>query len=217
MTQVSLWQTQTESAHFSELCNALYQREVNALAKGTFGHCQALQARLKSLPHYISLTAHAMVNVELNQQSPLALDVQNASWSAKQGLGIPLSGQDQASINTWYLKSPLHLGLVVPVLVGDTIVLDCIDRFDLTQKRLRTNGNGWFSLAESQDIGLGKTVAINLDGVHLLKPVKKVMIAACAGHCWRGNSKRAPIMPTLRELLLSCSIDWKNLRKTHSI
>ena len=211
MTQASLWQSQIDSSHFSELCNALYQREVSALANSDFSHCQALQGRLKSLPHYISLTAHAMVNVELNQLSPLDLDVQNASWSAKQGSVLPVSGQDQASINAWYFKGKLPLGLVVPVLSGEAIALDCIDRIDLEQKRIRTNANGWFSLDDNSPMNICS------DSVRLLKPVKKVMIAACAGHQWRGKTKRSPILPSLRELLLSCSIDWKKKRKTQSI
>ena len=65
----------------------------------------------------------------------------------------------------------------------------------------------------------------------LLKPNKKVMLAACAGHCWQitphntfysttdnkksttSARKLQPIIPSLRELLLSCAINWKDFKQ----
>jgi len=198
--QTSLWHEDYQSADFAELCNALYERELRLLSEISNASVQSIQGRLKSLPHYIKRTAHSM----LQAQVPFELDVQNASWSAKQGVHMPLSGQDIASVNKWYLSISLHHGLVVPIATDSTILLDSIDRIDLKQQRFRTNAHGWFYLSTSEEC---KTNG------QLLKPNKKVMTAACSGHCWL-NAKRAnPIIPTLRELLLSCAINWRNFKQ----
>jgi hypothetical protein len=215
MTQASLWQTQPDSFFFSELCAALYQREVSLLAKEEFINCFALQSRLKSLPHYISMTAHAMLQVDRLQLAPLILDSQNASWSAKQISTTPLAGQDDDVISDWYLTSNLQVGLVVPVLCHSTIILDCIDRMDIVKRRVRTNVAGWFTLPPEHNENYDEGNQI-IDK-RLLKPNKKVMIAACAGHTWKAGAKVTPVMPSLRELLLSCSVNWKNFKKTADI
>ncbi len=210
MNQSSLWQTQTNNNDFAELCNGLYQREIKLLAKGNFANAQAVQVRLQSLPYYITRTAHSMTQVIAQGKSPLQLDCQNASWSAKQGKQIPLSGQeakqDNQNIYAWYLTGKVTVGLVVPVQIGQHIILDCIDRLDLNKQRLRTNVGGWFDLTSQNS----ETLVLDK---RLLKPNKKVMLAACAGHCWQGNNKLMPIIPSLRELLLSCSINWQNFKK----
>ena len=211
MTQTNLWQTQPDSLFFSELCSALYQREVSLLAKGEFSDCFVLQARLKSLPHYILKTAHAMLNIDRLQLAPLILDSQNASWSARQANNIPLSGQEDEVIYQWYLSNDLNVGLVVPILSKSTIILDCIDRTDIINRRIRTNVAGWFSLAVQDNQSDNKDDLVI--GKRLLKPNKKVMIAACAGHSWQAGTKITPVMPSLRELLLSCSVNWKNFKK----
>jgi len=214
MSQSSLWQKQTDLNDFSELCNGLYQREIGLLAKGDFTSTQDLQAKLKSLPHYIARTASLMEKVSLQQTSPLELDVQNASWAAKQGSKIPLSGQDDASTFTWYLQSGVSIGLAVPVLLVDHIIIDCIDRIDLDKQRLRTNVGGWFSLILDEQPLISTS---QHKYKRLLKPNKKVMSSACAGHRWQGDSRQLPIIPSLRELLLSCSINWKNFKKPLAI
>jgi len=198
--QTSLWQGDYQSADFAELCNALYERELRLLSTLSIKSVPTIQGRLKSLPHYIKLTAFSM----LNSQTPLELDIQNASWSAKQGLNMPLSGQDSESINTWYLSVNLHHGLVVPIANDSTILLDSIDRIDIEQQRFRTNIHGWFTLSNNEDE--------NANG-QLLKPNKKVMTAACSGHCWLNTHRANPIIPTLRELLLSCAINWRNFKQ----
>jgi len=221
MSQSSLWQAQTDNNDFAELCNALYQREIKLLAKGDFSNAQAVQQRLQSLSHYITRTAHSMTQVIAQAKSPLQLDCQNASWSAKQSKQMPLAGQGTCEENkqankevfTWYLAGNINVGLVVPVQMGQHIMLDCIDRLDLEGHRLRTNVGGWFNLAHesSANTEIFEHVTSNY---RLLKPNKKVMLAACAGHCWQGNSKLMPTIPSLRELLLSCSINWQNFKKT---
>lgn len=208
MSQNTLWQTNKQNNDFAELCNALYEREVHLLANSNI---QNLQGRLKSLPHYINRTANRMVNVNEAGLSPLSLDVQNATWSAKQASKLSVLVQNEQDVFSWYIKliSQNHkasLGLVVPILKTEHIVLDSIDRIDIEKSRIRTNVSGWFSLAEN-----------NPDStVHLLKPTKKVMLAACAGHQWQdqiNTTKLRPIMPSLRELLISCAIDWQNFKR----
>ncbi len=209
MTQASFWHEQAHSTDFAELCNGLYEREISLLSNASFSSAQAVQARLQSLPHYINRTAHLMVQVMTSAQSPLQLDVQNASWSVKQASKIPITGQDTDSIIKWYQSSNASLGLVVPVQVDDHIILDCIDRFDAGKQRLRTNVAGWFSL-ENID---AKGKSLTNRQFNLLKPNKKVMLAACAGHCWQQSNKLRPVIPSLRELLLSCSINWQNFKE----
>lgn len=199
--QTSLWQAQQQAPQFAELCNALYERELTSLAANTTLSIQALQGRMKSLPHYIKRAALLMTSVDF----PLTIDSQNATWAHKQPSKLPLSQQDDDATWSWYFAKPLPYGLVVPIALADRIVLDCIDRVDTENKRLRTNVFGWFyspnDLKNSQP------------EVKLLKPNKKVMLAACAGHCWKNQLKQRPIIPSLRELLLSCDINWQDFTK----
>jgi len=198
--QVSLWQDEAQSADFAELCSALYEREIAQLAQLNVSSAQAIQGRLKSLPYYIKRTAHMMIQ----SQTPLDLDVQNATWSAKQAAHMPLTGQELAQVNAWYLSLELTHGLVIPVVEGTHIVLDSIDKIDKDNQRFRTNLHGWFSL--SQDVKTSETK-------RLLKPNKRVMTAACSGHCWINDHRANPVIPSLRELLLSCAINWRNFKQ----
>ena len=170
-----------------------------------------MQGRLKSLSHYINRTANLMVSVNELGLSPLTLDVQNATWSANQASKISVLAQNEQDVFLWYLrlisqKNKASLGLVIPILQVDHIILDSIDRVDIEKKRIHTNFSGWFSLIE-----------VNVDHpLRLLKPTKKVMLAACAGHQWQGRikaTKLRPIIPSLRALLISCAIDWQNFKR----
>ena len=119
---------------------------------------------------------------------------------------MPLTGQSVEEVTHWYRQTPLTVGLIIPIKQGNRILLDCIDRvdFDSVQTRFRTNIYGWFSPSE--------IVKSDRD-VMLLKPTKKTLSSACAGHNWHENGPCRPIIPSLRELLLSCTINWKNLKK----
>jgi len=218
MSQSSLWQIPADTGDFAELCNGLYQREISIIAKGNFASAQAVQRRLESLSYYINRTAHAMTQVMAQGNSPLLLDSQNASWSAKQSKKMPMSGQeaDQDNLNAfaWYLQEGICVGLVVPVLLVDHIIIDCIDRIDLDNQRLHTNVGGWFSLTSDIDDAITPSHCVSK---RLLKPNKKIMVSACAGHCWQGNTRQIPVIPSLRELLLSCAINWKNFKKPLAI
>ncbi len=201
--QTSLWQEQ-QSSDFSELCNALYEPELKILAELPISSVSAIQGRLKSLPHYIKRTASLMIQA----QTPLIIDIQNASWSAKQGAHLPLSGQDINAVNEWYLSINITHGLVVPIHCNTHIELDCIDRVDAEHHRFRTNAHGWFKLDEQVAVGT------DVENVfQLLKPNKKVMTAACTGHRWINDHKANPLIPSLRELLLSCAINWRNFKQ----
>lgn len=198
MTQASLWQQSQHSSQFAELCNALYERELLLLANTKLDNAEALKSRMQSLPYYVQKAAHAMVSKE----SPLTLDTQNATWSTKQSRAMPLAGQSLEDVAHWYNANTLQMGLVVPVKSGERIMLDCIDRIDSETKRFRTNCHGWFVVDE-----------LIAENTGLLKPTKKVMMASCAGHAWNEKGPCQPVMPSLRELLLSCSINWQNLKK----
>jgi hypothetical protein len=196
---------------FAELCNALYEREVHLLANTEMTSIQYMQGRLKSLPYYINKTANLMTQVNEQGHSPLTLDIQNATWSAKQASKLSVLSQSEEDVLSWYTRlisqtNKASLGLVVPILKADHIVLDSIDRIDAEKKRIRTNVSGWFSLIET-----------NVDhSLSLLKPTKKVMLSACAGHRWQDRMKAIklrPVIPSLRELLISCAIDWQNFKQ----
>ncbi|WP_426358277.1 hypothetical protein ACPUVO_17860 [Pseudocolwellia sp. HL-MZ19] len=199
--QVSLWKGEQQTSDFSEFCNALYERELHSLANMDNISIESLQGRLKSLPYYINRTAHSMMQCS----TPLMLDIQNASWSAKQGTRMPISDQDESTVSQWYAKVELKHGLVVPIVHDNHIALDSIDRVDLNKQRFRTNVHGWFSFNES--------IPEEQPQYKLLKPNKRVMTAACAGHCWVNDHKSIPVMPSLRELLISCTVNWSNFKK----
>jgi hypothetical protein len=203
MSQVSLWQSQQQSAQYAELCDALYERELQLLANASVASVTGLQARLKSLPYYIKRTAHLMTEIE----SPMDLDVQNATWSSKQMKLIPLASQLPEEVWQWYQNINLLPGLVVPIALRNKIVIDSVDRIDNESSRFRTSAFGWFDQQR----------AINDLSIRLLKPNKKVMMAACSGHCWGQAGMLRPSIPSMRELLLSCSINWKNFKRPIAI
>jgi len=197
--QTSLWQNEEHSSVFSELCNALYEREIKLLAHNDSQSADSLKNKLVSLPYYIKRAAHSMSQCK----TPLDLDPQNASWSAKQSAKVPISDQSDEKINTWYESHEIKLGLVVPIFLGDRIALDCIDRVDKVNGRYRTNFYGWNSTLSDNES----------NNVRLLRPNKKVMVAACCGHIWQDNKRARPSILNLRELLLSCQIDWKSFHR----
>ncbi|WP_286262506.1 hypothetical protein [Thalassotalea atypica] len=202
MTQASFWHQQSQSPDYAELCNALYEREISILTRANIDSVQTLQAKLKSLPYYIQRAAYLMVTID----TPLDLDTQNATWSAKQGKKMPLAGQTNDEVWQWYIKSSISVGVVVPIYKESHIAIDCIDRIDIENQRYRTNLHGWFSPQQISDAN-----------IRLLKPTKKVMMAACAGHCWQSSGPVRPQIPSMRELLLSCSINWRNFKRSVQI
>jgi len=210
MPQTSLWQTSQSSTNYAEVCNALYERELNNLVNADLSNIKSMQNRLKSLPHYIKRTAYLMTQA----QTPLMLDSQNAHWSANQSKNMSLKGQKEDQVWQWYQSFTIPLGLVVPVWINDRVLLDSIDRIDNINKRIRTNAFGWFEQNTIQKILFQADDTLASQRVQLLKPTKKIMMSACAGHRWKNQAPRHPILLSLRELLLSCDINWQNFKKT---
>lgn len=201
--QTSIWQYNVQSIQFSELCNALYEREL-LLLSSTDIQASTLSGRLKSLPYYIKATALCMTQIN----TPLDLDTQNATWFTQQVSRIPLAGQQRDVILNWYQQCDIKHGLIVPIALENRIVLDSVERVDKEKKRFRTNTFGWFELSHDEikhDLSAPR--------VQLLKPNKRIMMAACAGHTWLNEQKIQPVIPSLRELRLSCDINWKNFKK----
>ncbi|MGM0481413.1 MAG: hypothetical protein ACQEQZ_05755 [Pseudomonadota bacterium] len=209
--QADIFQPIAQHGDFAELCVALYERELNQLAQVDDMPTQALQRRMASLPFYIRRAAHGCLRVA--QESPLSLDVQNASWQAPQASKCPANaatGSAAKSQHQWF-KKHAALGLVVPVAYQTaelkTIFLDSIDRVDAQHNRVHLNYRGWFTFS-----GEGETTTETL-----LKPGKRVMTAASCGHQWNHKNKINPRTLTLRELLLVATLDWKKFQVALSI
>ncbi|RUO77377.1 hypothetical protein [Idiomarina seosinensis] len=209
--QADIFQPIAQHGDFAELCVALYERELNQLAQVDDMPAAALQRRLASLPFYIQRAAHGCIRVA--EESPLTLDVQNASWQAPQASKCPTTSSTASAAKTqhqWFEKHAA-LGLVVPVAYQTaelkTIFLDSIDRVDTKYNRVHLNYRGWFTFS-----GEGESSAETL-----LKPNKRVMTAASCGHQWNHKSRINPRTLTLRELLLVATLDWKKFQVALSI
>ena len=99
------------------------------------------------------------------------------------------------------------------------IELDAIDKVDTAKQTLRLNKYGWFHFS-----GLPVTAintipenAAEVSAIHIVKPNKAVMTAGCCGHCWNYKGKTMPRRLTLRELLLTSTINWKNYTRIDPI
>lgn len=201
--QADIFQPLAQQGDIAELCSALYERELQQLAQVDDLPVAALQRRLASLPHYIRHAAHGCLDTA--KQSPLTLDVQNASWQAPQPTKVPSSGTSTEKQAEWFGKHAA-LGLVVPVRYQTpeftTIMLDSIDRVDRENRRLRLNYRGWLNFT-----GPGEHPQDSL-----LKPNKRIMTAASCGHQWNHKGRINPRTLTLRELLLVATLDWKKFQ-----
>lgn len=210
--QADIFQPIAQHGDFAELCAALYERELNQLAHVDEMPVAALQRRLASLPYYIQRAAHGCLRAAAD--SPLALDVQNASWQGKQASQCPESSGTTKAQHDWFSKHAA-LGLVVPVRYHTpelkTIFLDSIDRVDAKHNRLHLNYRGWFTF--SGEGGEQDERATE----HLLKPNKRIMTAACCGHQWNHKGRINPRTLTLRELLLVATLDWNKFQAALSI
>lgn len=194
-----------ELKHVAELCNALYERELDHLASHGPTQLSLLRRRLKGLSHHIKRAAYFLAR----NDAPIAVDIHNASWQAKQAAKCPDNKAEPDKVADWFYQhaSP---GLVVPIRLetpeGQTIELDSVDRIDKAQQRIHVNKHGWFALSgeSSEDVS----------GMHkrLLKPTRVIMTAACCGHTWNHRGRRTPRALTLREILLSTTINWKTFK-----
>ncbi len=203
-------QNQGLAPEFAELCNALYERELDYLALQGPKQINLLQRRLRGLSHHIKRAARFLSRNDV----PIAVDTHNASWQSKQAAKSPARNQDEEKATEWF---HLHAkpGLVVCVRVqefdNEHIELDTIDRVQTENDTLHLNKFGWFEYSGNSlnDIPRPHT------HYTLLKPTKALFTAACCGHSWSHKGRISPRALTLRELLLSTTINWKNFTLIH--
>lgn len=203
--QPHFWQVSRDNQTYTELCNALYERELLRLSQLSTEQLLRLPNRLASLPFYIRRAASNI----LQQTNALQLDSQNGSWYHKQAASCPARKQQADPIDAFYNKYAKP-GLIVPVyithLTHEQIVLDSVDEIDLSGQRLHCNEHGWFSFS-------GTPLAQANSDKFVLKPAKAIMTAACCGHQWLNGDKKPPRLLSLRELLLASRLNWQNFAK----
>ena len=164
-----------------------------------------LAGRLASLTFYIRRAASNI----LKQQAELQLDSQNGSWYSLQAKRCPARKQQADPIDVFYQKHAKP-GLVVPIYImhlnQEYILLDTIDEVDQAGLRLHCNQHGWFALS-------GTPLQADNSEKFLLKPTKTIMTAACCGHQWLKEDRTTPRLLSLRELLLTSRLNWRNFAK----
>lgn len=204
-SQPYFWQVTADNQAYTELCNALYEREVLRLSQLPAIDLTMLQKKLASLPFYIRRAASHITRLN----STLQLDSQNASWFSRQQRHCPANKQQASAISRFYQASAKP-GLIVPVYLEEQtleqIRLDSVDEVDVAAQQLHCNQYGWFSFS-----------GMPLDSANserfLLKPDKAIITSACCGHQWLNARKTEPRLLTLRELLLSSRLNWRNFAK----
>lgn len=207
--QTDIFSDDQRQLHFAELCNALYERELASLAQQKINNISLLQRKIGGLRHHIKRAAYSLLQAE----SPLEVDLHNASWQAKQAAKCMANKADAEKTQAWFAKHT-QIGRCIAVHVtalgAEHIELDSVDRIDLETQKLHANKFGWFRL-NGQSLDPQRWPEGSLD-VQLLKPSKAILTAACCGHNWNHKGKSQPRALSLRELLLSLSIDWKTFR-----
>ncbi|WP_017444928.1 hypothetical protein [Gayadomonas joobiniege] len=187
---------------YAQLCNVFYERELKLLGE-LDESAEKLKKRLQSLPFYIKRAAETLLSLD----NPLTLDTQNGTWSNKQRRRCPADKIDSEQNRLWLQKNA-QIGLLVPVvktLQGETSIrLDCIDALD--ENKVRLNEHGWFD-------EYGQCLQPTEGEKRLLRANKDLISAAACGHQWIGQDATLPRTLSLRELLLTTNINWKNLNK----
>jgi hypothetical protein len=116
----------------------------------------------------------------------------------------------------WF-SSDIQIGCSIAIHIKqlgcEHIELDSIDRISKTElgsDRVHTNKFGWFTIdGEFAEDSYKQSDILSL---RLLKPTKAILTAACCGHVWDHKGKGQQHALSLRELLLSLSINWKTFR-----
>lgn len=203
--QTDIFADDLQQRHFAELCNALYERELRALAQQKSNNISLLQRRLGGLSHHIRRLAEHL----LSNSAPIEVDVHNGSWRAKQAAKSMLAKADDEKTALWFAKRA-RPGLVVPVYLNDRgiehLELDSIDRIGQENNRLHLNKHGWFGF---EGLRVNDGEASPHLSLRILIPTKATMSAACCGHSWNHRGRTQPRALTLRELLLSTTINWR--------
>ncbi|WJG08612.1 hypothetical protein [Aliiglaciecola sp. LCG003] len=205
--QVDIFASDQRQRHFAELCNALYERELQALSKNSISNVSLLQRRLAGLSYHIKNAADYF----LTQEAPIDVDIHNGSWQAKQAAKSVITRHQANKCQDW-LGKHARMGLPVPVFISDmgleTVELDSIDRIDSERKRLHVNKHGWFQF-DGQELTSEPKVHCQKT---LLLPNKLNITAACCGHSWNHKGRTIPRALSLRELLLATTINWKTYK-----
>lgn len=208
-SQPYFWQVTADNQAYTELCNALYEREILRLSQLSGSELSTLPKRLASLPFYIRRAASNIIRLD----SSLVLDSQNASWFSRQQRQCPANKQQAEAIARFYQASAKP-GLIVPIYLEEQTLeqlrLDSVDEVDFADQKLHCNMYGWFSFS-------GMPLSNSNSDRFLLKPDKAIMVAACCGHQWLNSKKTEPRLLTLRELLLSSRLNWRNFAKPLAI
>ena len=204
--QADLFALDQQRVLYAELCNAFYARELHRLSQqcATQFDAKRVPRILDSLPYYVERAAFHIVH----GHCPLTLDGQNGSWIAKQSTK-PLSSDSDA--NQRFFSAHAQVGILVPVLVTQghvqLVMIDTLDQ--VSSNRVHGNQTGWFDLCgQYQDSRLS-----HVQHAQLLVPNKKSFTPACCGHRWQQNKVISPRTLSLREMLLTTRINWKNFKK----
>lgn len=209
--QTNIFNLAEQFPNVAELCNALYERELLSLATSNISDPSLLKRKLSGLTYHIKNAAEFLIN----EPTPIEVDVHNGTWKSKQTGKCPAaklvaSSEELKKTEAWFNQHHYH-GAVVCIYINDYgnehIELDSIDMFVSPTTKLHTNKNGWFSLD-----GLSLEESKNHVTRHLVKPSKAILSAACSGHSWNTKGKASPRALSLRELLLSTSINWKTFK-----
>jgi hypothetical protein len=210
--QVDIFSDDQRQLHYAELCNALYERELASLSQQKISNINLLQRKIAGLRHHVKRAAYSL----LQHQSPLQVDVHNASWQAKQAAKCMANSSIAQKTRQWF-SSDIQIGCSIAIHIKqlgcEHIELDSIDRISKTElgsDRVHTNKFGWFTIdGEFAEDSYKQSDILSL---RLLKPTKAILTAACCGHVWDHKGKGQQHALSLRELLLSLSINWKTFR-----
>ena len=205
--QVDIFADDLQQLQYAELCNALYERELLSLSQQAANNSSLLQRRLAGLSHHIKRAAEHL----LNSNAPIKVDIHNGSWQSKQAAKCVADKISSEKTKNWF-NQHAKFGLPVPVHVSEMgfehIELDSIDRIDPKNHELHLNKHGWFYF-DGEPV---ESSTSEHTSTRLLQPTKQSCSAACCGHSWNHKGRAQPRALTLRELLLSTTINWKNFR-----
>lgn len=204
--QTNIFALATEYPNVAELCNALYERELLNLASSHISDPALLKRKLSGLTYHIKNAAEFL----LNHPTPIEVDVHNGSWKSKQANKCPARNIDLDKNTAWFSQHLYH-GAVICVYHNDFgnehIELDSVDIMTDDATGFHANKHGWFEFDGSSRDSLNDNQL-----VHVVKPSKAILSAACSGHTWNSKGKTSPRALSLRELLLSTNINWKTYR-----
>lgn len=202
--QVDIFANDAHQRQYAELCNALYERELMSLAQGASANASLLKRRLSGLSHHIKRAAEFLAN----NNAPIAVDTHNASWQSKQAAKCMVNKISEEKTINWFQKN-LKVGIAIPVYLNhlglESLELDSIDRVEMDNQKLHVNKHGWFYF---NGLAAEDKPAVNIKK-RVVQPTKSAIAAACCGHSWNHKGRSQPRALSLRELLLSTTINWK--------